>query len=163
TTDPNSFGGPFPNQAAVVSKDNGLTWAVNVIPGSTSTLRSDPSTAADAVSKWYFGYEDGVNSGGSQVAGLAKISTSPDGTTWSSTKRNLLDFMDITVDNHGRVLVGYADGCTGTCVADQGQACSDPNCANGPTGSRDTLVSIARQTCGEGLNAQFDTQLACTS
>lgn len=249
--DPNNVGGPFPNQAAVVSKDNGTTWAVNVIPDSSETLRSDPSTAADAANKWYFGYEDGVKSGGQQVAGNAKISTSPDGTTWSpsvdvgaplgiqnvtfpeviagdsgraayaflgspttgnpensgfqgfwylymamtydggqnwaisnltpgdpvergciylagngtcpSSKRNLLDFMDITVDNHGRVLVGYADGCTGTCVTQQGQPCSDANCATGPTGSTDTLVSIARETCGEGLNAQFDALLSCTS
>jgi hypothetical protein len=30
--------------------------------------------------------------------------------------RNLLDFMDVTVDRQGRVLVGWADGCTGACV-----------------------------------------------
>ncbi len=30
--------------------------------------------------------------------------------------RNLLDFMDITVDRQGRVLVGWADGCTADCV-----------------------------------------------
>lgn len=30
--------------------------------------------------------------------------------------RNLLDFMDITTDGFGRVLVAYADGCTGACV-----------------------------------------------
>jgi hypothetical protein len=30
--------------------------------------------------------------------------------------RNLLDFMGITVDRQGRVLVGWADGCTGPCV-----------------------------------------------
>ena len=40
------------------------------------------------------------------------------GTTCSSTPntRNLLDFMDITLDKTGHVLVGYADGCTGACV-----------------------------------------------
>jgi len=31
----------------------------------------------------------------------------------SNPCRNLLDFNDITVDKFGRVLVGYADGCTG--------------------------------------------------
>ena len=30
--------------------------------------------------------------------------------------RNLLDFMDIDVDQQGRVLVGWADGCTNDCV-----------------------------------------------
>ncbi|HUR15016.1 MAG TPA: sialidase family protein [Mycobacteriales bacterium] len=38
------------------------------------------------------------------------------GTGCSGGDRNLLDFMDITVDRRGRVLVGWADGCTGTCV-----------------------------------------------
>ena len=38
------------------------------------------------------------------------------GTACSGDDRNLLDFMDITVDRQGRVLVGWADGCTGTCV-----------------------------------------------
>src|SRR5205085_7467626 len=30
--------------------------------------------------------------------------------------RNLLDFMDETIDAQGRVLVGYPDGCIGPCV-----------------------------------------------
>ena len=30
--------------------------------------------------------------------------------------RNLLDFMDIQIDRQGRVLVGWADGCTAGCV-----------------------------------------------
>ena len=34
--------------------------------------------------------------------------------------RNLLDFIDATVDKQGRVLVGYADGCTGDCVGGNG-------------------------------------------
>lgn len=39
------------------------------------------------------------------------------GTACTGGDRNLLDFMDVTVDRQGRVLVGWADGCTGTCVA----------------------------------------------
>src|SRR5207244_1216496 len=31
--------------------------------------------------------------------------------------RNLLDFMDVSVDRDGRVLVGYADGCIDACRA----------------------------------------------
>jgi hypothetical protein len=38
------------------------------------------------------------------------------GAACSGGDRNLLDFMDVTVDRQGRVLVGWADGCTGTCV-----------------------------------------------
>jgi hypothetical protein len=55
--------------------------------------------------------------------------------------RNLLDFMDVTVDKAGRVLVGYADGCVG---------CTSPG------GSRSKLATIARQTCGRRLFAKDD-------
>jgi hypothetical protein len=65
------------------------------------------------------------------------------GTTCGAT-RNLLDFLDATVDAQGRVLVGYADGCTGSC------ATSGPN-----TGA--ALATIARQTGGPRLFAAFDT------
>jgi hypothetical protein len=34
------------------------------------------------------------------------------------SQRNLLDFNDITYDREGRVLVAYADGCTGACATD---------------------------------------------
>jgi len=30
--------------------------------------------------------------------------------------RNLLDFNDIAIDERGRILVGYSDGCVGNCV-----------------------------------------------
>jgi len=38
------------------------------------------------------------------------------GTTCTGSTRNLLDYIDITVDRQGRAVVGYADGCTGACV-----------------------------------------------
>jgi hypothetical protein len=60
--------------------------------------------------------------------------------------RNLLDFMDITVDLEGRVLVGYADGCVGGCVTS-----SDP-----PLQSTSKVGVIARQVSGRRLFAQFD-------
>src|SRR4051812_1611293 len=65
--------------------------------------------------------------------------------------RNLLDFNDITVDRTGRVLVGYADGCTGTCVTDPTQ-----NASTGPASAQDALATIARQVGGRGLFAAFD-------
>ncbi|HEY6250065.1 MAG TPA: sialidase family protein [Candidatus Angelobacter sp.] len=57
--------------------------------------------------------------------------------------RNLLDFIDVTVDQQGRVLVGYADGCVGACVS-------------GPPNSFTAIGSIARQATGKGLFAAFD-------
>lgn len=64
------------------------------------------------------------------------------GTTCGGT-RNLLDFMDVTVDGEGRVLVGYADGCLGSCID------SHPN-------SGTELATIARQVSGKRLYAAFD-------
>ncbi|MGZ3459352.1 MAG: hypothetical protein ACXU86_12715, partial [Archangium sp.] len=57
------------------------------------------------------------------------------GGTTCGNDRNLLDFMDITVDSQGRVLVGYADGCVGACVQ------SGPN-------SFSQYATIARQSGG---------------
>ena len=61
----------------------------------------------------------------------------------SPPHRNLLDFIGIDVDRQGRVVVGYADGCTG------------PACVQAPyeaTGNSYTaLASIARQTGGRRL------------
>ena len=65
--------------------------------------------------------------------------------------RNLLDFNDITVDRTGRVLVGYADGCTGSCVTDPAQ-----NASTGPPSAQDALATIARQVGGRGLFMVFD-------
>lgn len=56
--------------------------------------------------------------------------------------RNLLDFMDATVDEKGRILVAYADGCTGPCVEQH-------------TG-RSKVGSIVRQADGPRLYKEFD-------
>jgi len=69
----------------------------------------------------------------------------------SNPCRNLLDFNDITVDKFGRVVVGYADGCTGTCVNDATQ-----NASAGPASAQDALATIARQVGGQGLFVAFD-------
>jgi hypothetical protein len=69
----------------------------------------------------------------------------------SNPCRNLLDFNDITVDKFGRVLVGYADGCTGACVNDATQ-----NASTGPASAQDALATISRQVGGRGLFAAFD-------
>jgi hypothetical protein len=60
------------------------------------------------------------------------------GGTTCGDDRNLLDFMDVTLDNQGRVLVGYADGCVGACVQNW------PN-------SFSAYATIARQVSGKPL------------
>jgi hypothetical protein len=57
--------------------------------------------------------------------------------------RNLLDFFDATVDQEGRVIVGYEDGCMGSCV----QGGSNSNTEKGV---------IARQSAGQRMFAAFD-------
>ena len=69
----------------------------------------------------------------------------------SNPCRNLLDFNDITVDPFGRVLVGYADGCTGSCATDPTQ-----NASTGPGSAQDALATFARQVGGRGLFKAFD-------
>jgi hypothetical protein len=60
--------------------------------------------------------------------------------------RNLLDFNGIAIDGVGRVLVGWADGCTGSCSG------SDLVVDN----ARTALGTITRQTTGRGLYAVDD-------
>jgi hypothetical protein len=60
--------------------------------------------------------------------------------------RNLLDFNEITVDDKGRVLYGYSDGCHSlTCI--QG---------NNSAKERGAFMRVARQSGGKRLLAQFD-------
>ncbi|MEA3199161.1 MAG: hypothetical protein QOE90_589 [Thermoplasmata archaeon] len=56
------------------------------------------------------------------------------------TARNLLDFIGVASDARGRVLVAFADGCTGAC-------------ATGGPNTWSALATIARQTCGPSLYA----------
>lgn len=65
------------------------------------------------------------------------------GGTTCGDDRNLLDFMDVTIDDHGRVLVGYADGCIGECVT-------------GGANNHDAYATIARQSSGKTLYSTFD-------
>ena len=64
--------------------------------------------------------------------------------TTCGNDRNLLDFMDVTLDKRGRIIVGYADGCVGQCV-------DDPK-KNG----HDAWATIARQRGGKTLYAKYD-------
>lgn len=71
------------------------------------------------------------------------------GGTTCGNNRNLLDFMDMTVDRNGKVLVGYADGCTGPCI-------NTPITGNNEDGGNfhDAYARIARPYTGTPLFAQ---------
>jgi len=72
-------------------------------------------------------------------------------TVGGSNTRNLLDFIDATVDAQGRLLVGYDDGCIAGC--DQGgDAGTQPN-------SYSDLAVIARQSGGRPLFSANDAGL----
>ena len=73
----------------------------------------------------------------------------------SNICRNLLDFMDVTVDQQGRVVVGYADGAAG------GEATQATPAASG--NSYTQLATIARQSGGRRLFASFDPPAAATT
>ncbi|MFS8084261.1 MAG: sialidase family protein, partial [Acidobacteriota bacterium] len=62
----------------------------------------------------------------------------------SNPCRNLLDFMDATIDAQGRVLVGFADGCTGACATDPANT------------AKSVWATIARQSAGLGVFSAFD-------
>lgn len=66
--------------------------------------------------------------------------------TTCGTNRNLLDFNDFSIDKEGRGLLGYADGCVAP-------AC---NAASPNGASRSAKASIARQSGGRRLFAQYD-------
>ena len=66
------------------------------------------------------------------------------GTTCSSG-RNLLDFNDITIDDEGRVLVAWADGCVGSC-------------AGGGEQSGTALARVSGQVGGKRLLSALDNQ-----
>jgi hypothetical protein len=62
--------------------------------------------------------------------------------------RNLADFFDVTIDNQGRVEVGYANGCAG------GPCSQAVATAHGNAYS--VTATIARQSSGRRLLASFD-------
>jgi Dockerin type I domain len=60
------------------------------------------------------------------------------------TNRNLLDFNEVTMDEKGRILFGYSDGCTGDCVG------------NPDNNTFRAAMRVARQSGGKPLLAAFD-------
>jgi hypothetical protein len=73
------------------------------------------------------------------------------GGTTCGSDRNLLDFIDSTIDSNGRVEVGYADGCIKTCVTDASQTSGA-----GPADAQAAYATIARQSSGRTLFSAYD-------
>jgi hypothetical protein len=166
-----------------VSHDHGATWSkpfdagtywdlqnaefAEVIAGDddraafaflgTTTPGDDQSAAFNGV--WHLYVATTYDGGKSWTTGdVTPTDPVQRGCIWngggSNPCRNLLDFNDITTDNIGRVLVGYADGCTGSCVNDP-----TANASTGPSSAQDALATIARQATGKTLFGAFDSVL----
>jgi len=167
-----------------VSHDEGKTWDKSVDVGAAFGIQNTafPAVVAGDDNRAAFAFLGSTTGGNGGVADPTQFSgiwhlyiatTTDGGATWttvnatpndpvqrgpicsqgttcsgSQNTRNLLDFMDETVDKYGRVLVGYADGCITAC--DQGgDAGTNPN-------SYSAYPTIARQTAGPRLFAQYD-------
>ena len=155
------------------SKDRGLTWSAPVDIGTTvgvknavfpsavagdanraavafiGTSMSGNHEAADFKGTW-FGYVAHTYDGGrtwTTVNATPKGPVQREACIWNeggnNPCRNLLDFNDATVDDKGRVLFAFADGCI-------------DGCETGGPNSYSAKASIARQSGGKGLFAQYD-------
>lgn len=167
--------GPEHHAHAAVSHDHGQTWSKDADLGATvgvimavfpEAVAGSPGRAAcgflgsDAAGDheslsypgiWYLFIATTYDGGASWTT----VNATPNdpvqgaGGIWNSggshQNRNLLDFNEVTMDDHGRVLFGYDDGCvTAACIADP---------------SKNDFVAyerVARQTGGKTLLAQFD-------
>lgn len=156
-----------------VSQDRGATWSKSKDAGVAFGIQNTefPEVVAGDDDRAGFAFLGTTTPGDPQAATFAGVwhlyvaATYDGGRTWTTSDatpadpvqrgciwngggsnqcRNLLDFNDLTIDRYGRMLIGYADGCTGACVKD-------------PTvNTFDALATVARQTGGRGLFAAYD-------
>jgi hypothetical protein len=161
--------------AIFTSTDHGATWTLRGdvgAPYGLQNIRYPAATAGDAgrASVSFYGTTtagDALQSSFNGVWHLYVASTFDGGATWTTTDatpnapmqrgciwakggasicRNLLDFFDMTVDQNGRVLVGYVNGCEGGNCA---QAVTQPDHFGGNAFT--TAATIARQSSGRRL------------
>src|SRR5258708_7374364 len=156
-----------------VSRDRGVTWDAPVDVGNgvgvknavfasavagdatraavafIGTTTSGNHEAADFKGTWY-GFVAHTYDGGHTWTTVNATPRGPvqrEACIWNeggnNPCRNLLDFNDATVDERGPVLFGFADGCI------------DASAPRVPT-SYTAKASIARQSGGKGLFAQYD-------
>lgn len=169
-----------------VSKDKGVTWINDFDIGASQKIGNavfveavagDPSRAAVGfIGTTQIGDHQAPDFNGTWYAFIA--TTYDGGAHWTTVNatpnhpvqkeaciwnqggsnqcRNLLDFNEITMDEKGRVLYGFADGCI-------------DDCEEGGPNSYSSKATIARQSGGKGLLSQFDPtepvapQAACLS
>lgn len=169
-----------------VSRDEGITWTDDHDVGAAVGINNVvfPAVVAgdgDRAAFTFLGTTTGGNSEAADFQGVWQVyvaHTYDGGKTWTTTTvdtpndpvqvgciwlsggsndcRNLLDFMDATVDAQGIVHVGYPDGCTLRCVTAPAVKTDAAN------GYRTEKATIARQTTGLHLFHQFDPDLAVT-
>ena len=111
----------------------------------TTTPGNGASLAFEGVWHGYIAttYDDGATYHVANVTPLDPVQ-GYGGICGSGTCRNLLDFNDLQVDDEGRLLFAFADGCTGPCI-------KDPS-AN----AFEAKATIVRQTGGRSLLAAKD-------
>jgi hypothetical protein len=156
------------------STDRGLTWSRLIDVGEHFGIANTvfPMTIAGDAGRAAFAFYGTTDPGDDQNATFKGIwhlyvaVTLDGGRTWHTTDvtpndpvqrgciwlqggsnpcRNLLDFQDMTLDRDGRILIGYADGCTSAkCIGPHGT----------PADSRDSHGVIARQVAGAHLHTQ---------
>jgi hypothetical protein len=73
------------------------------------------------------------------------------GGTTGGNDRNLLDFIDVTVDKTGHVEAAFADGCIDACTTNVSH-----NSDDGPADAQAAYATIARQSSGLGLFSAYD-------
>ena len=156
-----------------VTKDRGTTWSTPVDVGASLGIKNVvfPAAVAGDSNRAAVAFLGTTTSGDHQAANFTGTwygfvaHTYDGGATWTTVNatpagpvqrnsciwngggnnpcRNLLDFTDATVDDKGMVLFGFADGCVDACET------------GGPN-SYASKATIARQSGGKGVFAQFD-------
>jgi hypothetical protein len=163
--------------AISMSNDRGKTWSSPLDVGASFGINNVvfPAVVAGDNNRAAFAFLGTPTSGGltgpkfTGIWHLYVATTYDGGATWSTVDatpndpvqrgciwlggganicRNLLDFMDVQIDHEGRILVAYADGCSG------GECVLAPASATGD--SYTALAAIARQTGGRRLLSAFD-------
>jgi len=113
--------------------------------GSTQAFNHD---ACNPAQKWYYYIAYTYDGGVTWAVQMTSTDPVQSGGVWSqggsSPCRNLLDFNDMQMDAHGRLYIGFGDGCMGSCTStSSGQGATN-------TGA------ILRQRTGCGLFRAFD-------
>ena len=157
-----------------VSKDQGVTWTTPIDVGASQGIKNAvfASAVAGDSDRAAVGFLGTTTSGDHQAANFKGTwygfvaHTYDGGKSWTTVNatpngpvqreaciwngggnnpcRNLLDFTDATIDEKGHVLFAFADGCI-------------DGCETGQANTYSSKATIAKQSGGKGVFAQFDT------